>query len=213
MMNIKKIIRKNSKTRREILKMNRDLMKGIVIFGIGAGLGATITNVLLRNKYDIILKEEIEAIREAAISREKRMNRNDQDSCVDENGMPHKRYDENGRVLTPNKDRYNRIVRRYNNTETATELAEPDTRRVMTEDELEYRRCEKMSRHEDDTECCGYPYVITVEQFNEENNHFDKITLSYYEDDDTLTDENDEMIQDRESVIGVDALRSFGEGS
>ena len=55
----------------------------------------------------------------------------------------------------------------------------------------------------------GNPHVITPEQFGE-NNHYDRITLTYYADH-VLADENDEIIRDVEETIGFGSLNHFGE--
>lgn len=55
----------------------------------------------------------------------------------------------------------------------------------------------------------GNPHVITPEEFGE-NNHYDRITLTYYADH-VLADENDEIIQDVEETIGFGSLNHFGE--
>jgi hypothetical protein len=57
------------------------------------------------------------------------------------------------------------------------------------------------------------PYVITNEEFAEDMTHFDKLTIYYYEDDQTLADENEEIIQDVSSTVGDEALDKFGDGS
>ena len=55
----------------------------------------------------------------------------------------------------------------------------------------------------------GNPHVITPEEFGE-NNHYDRITLTYYADH-VLADENDEVIRDVEETIGFGSLNHFGE--
>ena len=55
----------------------------------------------------------------------------------------------------------------------------------------------------------GNPHVITPEEFGE-NNHYDRITLTYYADH-VLADENDEIIRDVEETIGFGSLNHFGE--
>lgn len=57
------------------------------------------------------------------------------------------------------------------------------------------------------------PYIISVEDFEYSMNHLDKITLFYYDYDDILTDEMDEVIPDPTVVVGMDALTSFGDRS
>lgn len=57
------------------------------------------------------------------------------------------------------------------------------------------------------------PYVISEQVYYEENTINDKITLSYYTDDDTLVDEDDSVIQDIDYHIGEESLNHFGDMS
>lgn len=56
------------------------------------------------------------------------------------------------------------------------------------------------------------PYVISSEEYSHDEPEFDKITISYYEEDDTLCDDRERPIDDIEGLIG-DALSHFGEKS
>lgn len=56
----------------------------------------------------------------------------------------------------------------------------------------------------------GKPYVITINEFFEDEQEFEKITITYYEKDNTLVDEREQMIDDVERVIGLDSLNYFG---
>ena len=47
------------------------------------------------------------------------------------------------------------------------------------------------------------PFVISREEFDEGYPHFDKITITYYENDDVLADEQDEVIPDIDAVVGM----------
>lgn len=53
------------------------------------------------------------------------------------------------------------------------------------------------------------PYVISPDEFGEFDD-YDQISLTYYADQ-VLADENDEMIQDADNVIGAESLTHFGE--
>ncbi len=57
------------------------------------------------------------------------------------------------------------------------------------------------------------PFVISREEFDEGYPHFDKITITYYAEDDVLADEQDEIIPDIEAVVGHDSLSRFGDMS
>lgn len=53
------------------------------------------------------------------------------------------------------------------------------------------------------------PYVITPEEFGEEDD-YDTISLTYYADK-VLTNDQDEVINDVDDVVGSDSLNHFGE--
>lgn len=53
------------------------------------------------------------------------------------------------------------------------------------------------------------PYVIAPEEFGELDD-YDTISLTYYADH-ILADDNDEIVEDIEDVVGFDSLNSFGE--
>lgn len=57
------------------------------------------------------------------------------------------------------------------------------------------------------------PYVITFEEFQTENPQWDKLSITYYEYDNTLVDEREEQIDDIEGCIGVNNLLHFGKGT
>ena len=55
------------------------------------------------------------------------------------------------------------------------------------------------------------PYVITPDQFVNEKRYYEKLTLLYYEDDETLTNEIDDRIEDIDTSIGAESIDHFGE--
>lgn len=57
------------------------------------------------------------------------------------------------------------------------------------------------------------PYVISVEDYSEAGENNNKVTLTYYELDDILTDQTDRVITDVEKHVGSDALLKFGMNS
>lgn len=59
----------------------------------------------------------------------------------------------------------------------------------------------------------GVPYVITLQEFMQEELDFTKITLHYYAGDETLTDDQDALIDDVDGTIGNTNLDHFGHGS
>lgn len=57
----------------------------------------------------------------------------------------------------------------------------------------------------------GKPYVISPEEFINEQPYYDKITLEYYQDDILSNAISDEIITDIDAAIGYESLNHFGE--
>lgn len=57
------------------------------------------------------------------------------------------------------------------------------------------------------------PYIISIEEFCEDYRHYDKISVTYFEDGETLIDDAEEVISDNDLVIGDENLKHFGVGS
>jgi hypothetical protein len=59
----------------------------------------------------------------------------------------------------------------------------------------------------------GVPYVITIDEYQEEEQDYDKITLVYYEDDEVLVDDHDDRVDNLDYTVGPQNLHRFGMGS
>lgn len=57
------------------------------------------------------------------------------------------------------------------------------------------------------------PYIITQETFLENDSKFNQTTLTYYVDDEVLADERDDVIEDKDTVVGLENLKLFGQDS
>jgi hypothetical protein len=57
------------------------------------------------------------------------------------------------------------------------------------------------------------PYVISYEDFSIGNPHYDKVTLMYFEDDDTLIGQDYEVIDDPIATVGYNLATKFGDQS
>lgn len=71
----------------------------------------------------------------------------------------------------------------------------------------------KVKHTEDGPEEITEPYIVSRDSFENEHMDFSKNCLTYYEGDDTLCDERDDVIVAINHLIGDEALTSFGEGS
>lgn len=57
------------------------------------------------------------------------------------------------------------------------------------------------------------PYLITIDQFHEENDHYDKNSIVYYAGDLVLADETEAEIHDIPNTVAADFMDHFGEMS
>jgi len=59
----------------------------------------------------------------------------------------------------------------------------------------------------------GQPYVINMLSWTNEARAFSKLSWTFYDEDDTLCDEHEEIVSNPDNIVGPDALLRFGEGS
>lgn len=76
----------------------------------------------------------------------------------------------------------------------------------MEPDDFDYE-AEVANRTEDN------PYVITYDEFTQNEPEYDQNTVTWYEGDDTLADDKDVPIPDAEKIIGDETNIRFGHGS
>jgi hypothetical protein len=202
--------------------MNKKL-KSILIFTAGVGVGALVAYIILNRRanteylgtYEETFEDDLPQIQDDT----------DEDNTPGEciirgikEGVEETAAvrSEDNKVRALPKDRYKKLVRRYDTLYNKNDDVDPAELERPEEDdaEEEQREFQKISQdyynHNRDN---VKPYVITTEEFAEDMNHFDKLTIYYYEDDQTLADENEEMIEDVASVVGDEALNEFGRGS
>lgn len=54
------------------------------------------------------------------------------------------------------------------------------------------------------------PHIISEDEFNENVDDYEQISLSYYTEDDVLADESDEAVEAVDNVVGSENLKLFG---
>lgn len=57
------------------------------------------------------------------------------------------------------------------------------------------------------------PYVLSHDEFMENDGDNSQVTITYYDEDDVLTDERDQPIPDVNATVGSENLNRFGHGS
>jgi hypothetical protein len=59
----------------------------------------------------------------------------------------------------------------------------------------------------------GVPYVLHRDEYFENEQGYDQITLTYFEGDDVLADSHDTPVDDQDAMVGLGNLAKFGHGS
>lgn len=152
----------------------------LFIFAAGAAVGSVVTWKLVKTKYEQIANEEIESVKEV-FSRGHRAEANPVDEAADD--------EEDYEPTEEEKKEYVGMVdsNGYRNYSTKKEV----------------------KREEKEDEEVDKPYVISPDEFDE-NDDYDTVSLTYYEDG-VLTDEQNNVIDDVEDLIGIDPAKHFGE--
>lgn len=166
--------------------MSKSILSKIVIFAAGAAIGSAVTWKLVKTKYEQIARDEIQAVKEALLDRE-----------IEEEEA--KEFADLGEPITQG-------------FEDVLKSEKPPINELVTIiKENQYFSYSNVSESKEDEgiDKVGRPYVITPEEFGE-NEEYDTESLTYYADE-VLTDDMDNPIEDVESVVGYDSLNHFGE--
>lgn len=201
----------------------------VVGAGVGGALGVIFTRRQLETKYAQISAEEIaemrEHYREKATALEAQTGKGDLESIVRERGYVSESDEEEESSATPpmavtppaavveaaeeTKDEKDEDVETPPDPE---EDPEPEVRNIFAdnpppEDEWDWAK-ERAQRSP------LRPYVIHLEERDESDAH-DVVTWTYYESDDVVCNERDDVIspEDRERIVGEANLEKFGHGS
>jgi hypothetical protein len=107
----------------------------------------------------------------------------------------------------------------------STDVTEPNTEVVQSavekEKKLVTNYAEKFKqthglvkpKQEESVEDWSHISFISEEEFEDNEDGLVVIQLSYYEEDDVVTDSNDKVIKSPDDILGPDALTKFGEGT
>lgn len=158
---------------------------GIAAFILGAAVGSGATWYFLKDKYEKLAQEEIDSVKEVFSKRA---------SDISEKDEPQNDIEDVPEEATVKElDSYKEFVSKVEYTDYSTnKVAKEKTEEKADEPVYEEK-----------------PYVITPEEFGELD-EYDRISLTYYSDQ-LLADENDELVEDVERVVGFESLAHFGE--
>jgi hypothetical protein len=181
--------------------------KSVLIFAAGATLGALVAYEIARHKYELSEDEQYFADLADEL-KEDEESTEEIKRTYNKDNYPKKE----GKVIVITKDKYKKTIENLGYDANKDDRIDPAELESPPEDDSE-------EEDEYDGQFMSYEsnggdtHIITMEEFAEEMGHYDKISLTFYEDDEVLTDESEEIIDDPIAILGEDALVSFGVGS
>jgi len=120
-----------------------------------------------------------------------------------------------------NKEPLEKLVRKYNNDEEVTQLDTDDILSVdeenvyLDDEELESTDVNLILDSDNgevlvDNRDKSQPYLLTREEWDDNDTGFEQVLLYYYEEDEVLTDDQDRPVRSSVKLLGEDALDNFG---
>lgn len=202
-----------------VTKNNPFLLAGALVLGIGIGalVAYKVTQKLLEAEFDEELAQQIEETRAYYIRATKAEQFGTPESAV-QALVP----DEVANALTKYQGREEKVP--YNKPDEIVEAAPVDVevkveevvvqKNVFVEAEnYDPRDWDYRLEIADREANPDQPYVISFEEFQENPEQNEQVTLTYYEEDDVLTDEREHPIDNVDGTVGDDNLQRFGHGS
>ena len=172
--------------------------RDIFVFVVGAALGAVLVSNLLREKYQAISQEEIDAMKEHYEGWREKPEESTQEEVVEDIVDQFSELD---------RATYQDYTKKY----TPKEYVENELRDGLYEkedDEVEEEPIDYDYDHPK-TFKIRKPFQISFQEFDQEAPHYEKLSLTFYEDE-VLTDEQEEVITDILGTVGPNALFNFG---
>ncbi len=169
----------------------------VLMFAAGAAIGSAVTWKVVKTKYEQIAREEIESVKEAFADRLA-----DIQGETSEQTVENESDEDTGRSEQIDWDKLEDLDEEDEEEEyvpTRDDLNEYAT--LASSYTNEKGGAKKMERA---------PYVIAPYDFGELDG-YSQIELTYYEGDDTLEDDEYNIITDRDELLGPKALTTFGE--
>lgn len=164
-------------------------LKNLFIFAAGAAIGAVAGIKLAKDRIQQDAQEEIEEVREYYKNREK--NKAKEEKREEE---PANEVDEEPLVTDPDVEKYHYIVDEsgyVNYTKYAKESNENKKEENIVDDKYDA------------------PFTINIEEYGEIP-EYDTMTLTYFADG-VLVDDVDDIVDDPDTVVGLDNLKIFEE--
>lgn len=176
------------------------MTKGLLIFTAGVITGGLATWALLRKEYERRTQEEINSVQETWARRhsepaEPEEPKNDISEAKEKALAAREKPSINDYAAKLQAEGYINYTESFKSSAETEEVAEDST------DEAE--------NDEKEVVFVKKPYVIEPHEFGEIHG-YEQISLTYYSDE-VLTDEDNELVDDVDNVVGLESLTHFGE--
>lgn len=180
-------------------------IKNIFIFGVGVAIGVAVTYKILTDKYEALINEEIESVKESLGYYRKKesddVELKDIDKCGKDKVVPQV-YDP---LKSEKKDYENMIAYyKYHKPEKEESDDSEDETEEKDDNPLEFHKIESRTEHSFKDNI----YVIPPNEYGAITD-YDLIDLTLYNDG-VLCDDMDEIVQDIDTKVGNDYKNHFG---
>lgn len=161
--------------------------KNILIFAAGAAIGSLATFKFVKEKYERLAQEEIDSVKEVWSRKKEDDGEMTAKECAELGKEVNRGFQDGSKAINPN------IAMNY-----AAELVKNG-----------YIAYSDIKKEDREVGSVDRPYVIAPEEFGAYDD-YETISLTYYADQ-ILADEDDELVEDVDEIIGFDSLTHFGE--
>lgn len=183
------------------MNVNKKLVSEITIGVISASAGLTAGYILAKKKFEKQANEAIQSVKETYDRRYKSGDYSSPSTALE----AVKELQEEREDIEEQLDDFTEEIAKLGYSEVDPDVVPGQPQTVILEEGITPVVLPEVDSNK--------PYVITIEDFHDsEWDHFEKISLTYYEGDETLCDDRDEIIPDILNAIG-DGYLHFGEGS
>lgn len=160
----------------------------VLSFAAGAATGAIVMHRYIYDSYMKKTQEEVDSVREAFEKRYEELKK------------------EGSETLEKMEDATKKMVEAARNKPGIVEYTE----RIKKEGYVDYAKTTKDGQPAEEEEVVERPIVISPDVFGEDEDYA-TISLTYYEGDDVLTDEDDNIVDDVAGIVGTDFADHFGQ--
>ena len=182
----------------------KSMLIKVSIFTLGGAVGFLISQQFYKKYYADIAQKEIDSVKETLKNYKpldvvKLKKSETQEKKTNNNPLVRSSLDGN---------KYEQIKKNYNLT--GIKYKEEEEEAEESDEELDVDAAGKTEKEMNpEVFDRDLPYIINDREFSEEFDHHDKVSLYYYQLDDVLCDEYEEVINEIEEKVGFDALSAL----